>query len=281
MIVLENKHLKIAINELGAELISAVTPDGERIWQGDPAFWAGHAPLLFPICGRLKDNQYCYNHQTYHLDSHGFARNMRFNLIDQTTTNASFQLHSSEATKRNYPFDFILQVDFALAGPSVIVNYTVSNTGDQPMYFSIGAHEGYNCPGGIGNYYIQFDKKVTLDSHEVVGPILGTHTVRVAENTDRLDLLPEHFTVDALVFKNIPCTGLTLRHKNGTKIVTVDYPDFSHLLLWTTPTAPFLCIEPWTGTPDNVASTGFLEQKESITQLAPGHARSWRHTLTF
>ena len=42
----------------GAELISYRDDSGtEYIWNGDPAYWTGHNPLLFPIVGSLKNDE--------------------------------------------------------------------------------------------------------------------------------------------------------------------------------------------------------------------------------
>ena len=71
MIVLENEGFRVEINPFGAELTSfrSKTTGTEYVWGGDPAAWKRHAPVLFPIVGRLKD-------KTYHGQSHA-ARPLR------------------------------------------------------------------------------------------------------------------------------------------------------------------------------------------------------------
>ena len=60
MQVLENERFRVEINEFGAELTRFTSKkDGtEYVWKGDPAAWKRHAPILFPIVGRLKDKTY-------------------------------------------------------------------------------------------------------------------------------------------------------------------------------------------------------------------------------
>ena len=60
MIVLENEGFRVEINPFGAELTSfrSKTTGTEYVWGGDPAAWKRHAPVLFPIVGRLKDKTY-------------------------------------------------------------------------------------------------------------------------------------------------------------------------------------------------------------------------------
>ena len=55
MIEIGTPELRAVINPLGAELTSLRDRDGnELLTNGDPAFWASHAPLLFPIVGELR-----------------------------------------------------------------------------------------------------------------------------------------------------------------------------------------------------------------------------------
>lgn len=60
MLTLKNDYLTVKINPLGAELTSVVDNETqlEYMWQADKAYWGRHAPILFPIVGRLQDNQY-------------------------------------------------------------------------------------------------------------------------------------------------------------------------------------------------------------------------------
>ena len=78
MQVLENKRFKVTVNEMGAELTSFYSKkDGtEYIWQADPAAWKRHAPILFPIVGRLKDKTYTVSGTAYEITQHGFGRDL-------------------------------------------------------------------------------------------------------------------------------------------------------------------------------------------------------------
>ena len=48
--------LTAAIDSMGAQLTSLALNGNEYLWQGDPAVWSGQAPICFPICGGLRDN---------------------------------------------------------------------------------------------------------------------------------------------------------------------------------------------------------------------------------
>lgn len=77
MITLENEKLRLKMNLTGAELTSVFNKKNktEYLWQADPQFWGRHAPVLFPVVGRLKDDTFTYQGQSYSLGQHGFARN--------------------------------------------------------------------------------------------------------------------------------------------------------------------------------------------------------------
>lgn len=61
---LQTAQAKAIISSRGGELLSLQSSDGlEYVWQGDPAYWASHAPHLFPYVGRLTEGQYIMDNQ--------------------------------------------------------------------------------------------------------------------------------------------------------------------------------------------------------------------------
>ena len=105
---IKNEYLTVDINSLGAELWSVKSADGcEYIWQGDPEFWSGRAPIMFPICGRLFEGKYTYLGKEYTMPNHGIARSSEFSLLKQTDNEITLSLVADDKTKESYPFDFI------------------------------------------------------------------------------------------------------------------------------------------------------------------------------
>ena len=52
-----NSQLRAEISTRGAELVRLQDETGQDLlWDADPAYWQEHAPLLFPIVGRVKNN---------------------------------------------------------------------------------------------------------------------------------------------------------------------------------------------------------------------------------
>ena len=66
---LENEKFKIIANNHGAELssISSKEDGTEYLWNGNKKYWGYHAPVLFPIVGKVKDGIYRVDGKEYNL----------------------------------------------------------------------------------------------------------------------------------------------------------------------------------------------------------------------
>ncbi|MEO0331660.1 MAG: aldose 1-epimerase family protein, partial [Bacteroidota bacterium] len=162
--ILENDHLTVTFKAEGAELVSvrSKADNQEYIWQADPAVWARHAPVLFPIVGRLKGDQYQVNEAVYSMGQHGFARDQSFSVVDQSSTEITFGLTASPETQKIYPFNFVLDIRYTLREDELNVAYQVINRDQAVMPFSIGAHPAFYCPAQQEQqweeYHLQFEK---------------------------------------------------------------------------------------------------------------------------
>mgnify|MGYP004513634249 FL=1 len=282
MVELKNEFLTVDISETGAEIHSVKDTDGnEYMWTADPNVWGMHAPLVFPICGGLKDDKYFVHGKEYTLAKHGFARFMTFDVEKASKTEAVFLLTATDETRKQYPFEFELRVIYTLNGKTLSVKYDVTNKSDVDMYYGIGGHEGYLCEDGIENYDVVFEENETLKSQVLHGNLLADEFLPIIENTNVLPLKYDYFAVDALVFKNVKSNSVTLVHRNGTRKIKVDFAGFNCLMLWTKPGAPYICIEPWSSAPDDEASDYDFTKKFCITKLTPNETKTNLHTITF
>lgn len=280
VIEIKNDRLSVGINTLGSELMYIRGQNGrEYLWNGDESVWSSRAPVLFPICGGLKNNTYFYNGNEYHLEKHGFAKVSEFRGTRLSENSAEFVLSSDEETLKVYPFPFCLKIVFMLVENKLKVTNTVENTSEQPMYFSIGAHEGYSCPEGIEAYEVRFDEEQTLDHSILNGNLVENKTVRIAEGIRALPLKEEYFATDALVFRNISFRKAVLARRNGEKVVSLEFDRASNFLLWTKPNAKYICFEPWCGIPDLVGSSYDLTEKAGIIRLDGGKKFTFTHTI--
>lgn len=265
-ITLTNDTLTATINTKGAELISLKKDSKEFIWEGNPKFWGKHSPILFPIVGTLKNNSYNYNDKQYHLSRHGFARDNDFIVSEVTENKVAFSLSSSKETLENYPFDFELRVIYILDNDSLILRYEVLNKGESKMPFSIGGHPALALPNNFENYSLHFENDESITSYSLKEDLLSeeTTTFELAEN--QLPLAYSLFANDALIIKKLASDKIQILENNVPK-VEIQLGKFPNLGLWTKDKAPFLCIEPWYGYSDTVASTDNLFKKEGIIIL--------------
>ena len=280
VIEIKNSKLTVGINTCGSELMYINSSRGtEFLWNGDEKMWSYRASVLFPICGKLKDDTYTYNGKKYILKKHGFARKSEFKGEKLSTTKAEFVLDCNKNTLQVFPFEFRLKIVFELLENKLKVSNIVENLSEREMYFSIGAHEGYNCPEGIEEYYIEFEHPQTLDSYKLNGNLLENNSIRVMENDTVFPLKYEYFAVDALVFKNIKFNKVSLVHKHSRKKITVEFDNANYFLLWTKPRANYICLEPWNGVQDMVGSGYDITEKEGIIQLGAGKDYTSIHTV--
>ena len=273
----------------GAELTSFVTlANGlEYIWPADPAVWGRHAPVLFPIVGRLPDDTYLHDGQAYTLTQHGFARDREFAVISQTESEITFRLTDDAASRKVYPFAFELLITYTLRENTLTVKWAVRNpAADQEMLFSIGAHPAFRCPllpdEAFEDYYFAFDNPTTAPRHLLAGGLLSGDTAPLLQQARELPLSYELFADDALVFKQFDFTKLTLRSRRSPHFVRAEFAGFPYLGLWTKgPGADFVCIEPWQGIASPVCPPAELRDKEGILSLLPGQEFSAAYQLNF
>ena len=271
----------------GAELTSLRAPANglEYIWPADPAVWARHAPVLFPLVGRLPDDAYYYEGHDYKLPQHGFARDREFDVVRHSATELVFQLRHDEASRAVFPFAFELTITYTLYEALLTVRWDVRNPAtDQPLLFSIGAHPAVRCPLLPGevfeDYYFEFDHPVTLERHLLQGGLLTGETAPVLCEAQQLPLTYELFADDALVFKHYDFTRLTLRSRKSTHFVRFQFNGFPYLGLWTKgPGAGFVCVEPWHGIASSSGAPGDLRDKEGILTLEPGQLFSATYSI--
>ncbi len=264
---ISNSYLTAQINHFGAELCSLKNSENkEYIWEGNPAFWGKHSPVLFPIVGTLKNSSYHYKETEYHLSRHGFAREMEFELIEKSDNSATFSLISTIETKKVYPFDFELQICYSLEENKLNIDYIVINKNDSILPFSIGAHPAFALPESFEDYALEFDNAEILTSYELENDLLSDHFSTIEMIDKQVPLNYSLFEKDALIFKKLDSKSITIL-ENQNPLLRVRFDNFPNLGIWTKTNAPFLCIEPWLGYSDTVHSTGNILEKEGIQLL--------------
>ena len=271
---LTNNVIEIQVDTLGAELVNLKKADEsyEYMWQGDPVYWTGHSPVLFPIVGAVNNGEFRYRGKTYPLGNHGFARKSEFELIEETGEKLVYSLKSNDENRKMYPFEFELQLTYSLDGASVKIGYEVFNKGTEVMPFQIGTHPGFNCPMDedtvLDDYYVKFNKKETsprlfFDAANVVDSSIEDEAI----NSDRLDLNHELFYNGALVYENFASDTVILKSDKTSRQVKVVSENLPYFGLWQAKDAPYVCIEPWHGISDWDDFTGEFDEKVMMVKL--------------
>lgn len=279
-ILISNEELTVAVSPLGAEMRRVTDARGaERLWNGDPAYWKGRAPVLFPYAGGLIGDSLVHEGRTYEgCPKHGFARFCEFSLGTVKKDEASFTLTEKN---ENYPFDYAFTVRYALEGKSILVDYTCLNTGSKPLYYSVGCHEAYSAPGGIEHYRLAFPEEESFLCSPVIGSQISHDAFPAAPKGKTLPLKEEQFTIDAMVFLGLKSRKARLENDLNGDWVEVSYEGFPYLLVWKVPKAPYVCIEPWVNPPAFTDGTAVFRDREGIQCLGPGEQRTHRHVITF
>ncbi len=281
MILLQEGDVRIQIAERGAEIVSVKKGAREYIWQADPQFWAKHSPLLFPVCGRLRDFTYTYAGKSYRMGNHGFAQRMTFSAEQISDAEAIFTLRENEETLAEYPFPFRLTQHYRLADGTLYVRTEAENTGGAPMYCNFGSHEAYATDGDFTDWAVYFEKKedLVLIEQNKTGQLTGRR-IPYKDDADMLPLSWKLFENDSLLFDRLRSKYVTLAYR-GEPTVRVGFADYEHLLLWTKPGAQYVAIEPWNGLPDTADADGLLQHKLGILRLDPGEKKAGTHEITF
>ncbi|AEG50005.1 Aldose 1-epimerase [Sphingobium chlorophenolicum L-1] len=278
--------LSASINPLGAELWSLKDGQGrELMTDADPRWWTGHAPLLFPFVGRSRGDVYRFQGREYPMPQHGFARQRNFAAVERSAEAVTFRLEADADTRAAYPFDFRLDMRFAIEGATLRMTGTVGNLGAADMPFSFGYHPAFAWPlpygGAVEAHRVLFEKAEPAPIRKV-GAEPGLIALESAASpVEGNALAPTHamFEGDALIWDRLESSGLFwgVPGRTGLKI---DFPDTPWLGLWQKPGAHYLCVEPWAGMADPVGFTGDVWGKQGIMRLARGEEQQFRMDVT-
>ncbi len=284
---IQNEFFHIEVLAKGAELcsIKSIPTNQEFIWQADPEIWGSHAPNLFPVIGCLKEDGFIHEGKEYPMPKHGFIRNNEdIQLHLKSENELCFVLKSNENTRNVYPFEFEFYIHYILDGNKLQVKHDVVNTGYNDMLFCLGGHPAFACPVNKGekysDYYLEFEQKETAHTWKIVeGGLIGNQGKLILDENDRIELTPNLFANDALIFKNLKSSFVQLKSKNSNFSLKVSLDDFPYLGLWAKPNAPYVCIEPWIGIADCYDSSREFSEKEMIQSLDPQKKISAAYTI--
>lgn len=281
--IISRGQIRAVVDSRGGELISLRYRDREYIWTGDPTYWNGHNPILFPAIGFLDGNLYKIGGKSYPLQKHGFARKSEFTPVTIGSDAVTMELTESESTLAAFPFRFRLAVTHSLTDSGFETRFCVDNGSDETMYFQLGGHTGFCLPFTPGQTFsdhrLIFDRPIRADRYVAPDGVLITERVHnYLKDADTLPLSYPLFERDALMLEMNGCRRVTLCDRLG-RGVRMDFEDFAMLGIWTPKgkKAPFVCLEPWNGMNAVIGENCEFSGKPHVIALKAGG----RYTASF
>lgn len=287
---LKNEELEVTFTTKGGTLCSIKGADGlEYLWQGDAEYWSGQAPILFPICGSIRDDKAVIgNQKTTSMPRHGIVRKREFEFVEQTENSITFTIQSDEEMKQQFPYGFQLFATYTLENKTIQVTYAVKNTGKEAFPFFVGGHPGFNCPLVPGesytDYQLVFEKKETCTVPTPVtetGLIDMEHRTTFLKDSNVVELSHEMFEKDATILDEIESREVTLVPKKSGKSVTLTFKDFPYLILWSSANhGDFVALEPWMGLSTCSDESDVFEEKRGVQVVEAGETKAHTYQIT-
>jgi galactose mutarotase-like enzyme len=279
-VLISSGALSAEIAATGAELVRLRDRAGaDLLWDGDPAVWNGRSPLLFPIVGEVKGNRLTVAGKPYEIGRHGFARTSTFALVGSDAASCTWRLVSSEATRRQYPFEFRLDVTYRIEDATLHMEAEVANTGAVVMPASFGFHPALRWPLPYGKprdaHEIVFERDEPAPIRRPIEGLLSAEQFPTPVRDRRLPLRDRLFEDGALVFDVLASRSVVYG-----EAIRVDFPRMPHLGIWTKPGAGYVCIEPWQGHASPEGFDGELVDKPGVIAIAPGATEGFAMSIT-
>ncbi len=268
-----SEALSVEVSADGAELRSLRTPAaGELLWQAGPE-WRRHAPILFPIVGRLVDDTFRHGAHAARLTQHGFARDRRFRFAHADASSCRLVLEDDAASRAIYPFAFRLSLDYAVTEAALVTTYRLTNPGDVPMFASLGTHPAFRWPIAEGvprnAHRLRFERDETGPVRRLRDGLLEPEPVASPIEGHVLSLSDALFANDAVILER-PASRTVRYEAEGSELaIAVGWEGFTSLGVWSKP-GPFVCIEPWSGLSSPIGFDGDFADKPGVLAIEPG-----------
>ncbi len=269
--------LAFVVKAEGAELCSLRAGGREMLWQAGPE-WKRHAPVLFPIVGRLKNDTLRQGGRDYPMSQHGFARDRRFDWVSRNAHGCRLSLLSDAESAKRFPSPFALEIGYRLDGDTLHVDYLIRNSGEDTLFCSIGAHPAFRWPLADGvdplSHRLVFERPEPEPIRRVEAGLLTEQAHPTPVRHDTLPLDPALFEDDAVILLDPNSHSVRFEAADAPLALLIGWHGMNALGIWSKPGAEFLCIEPWHGFASPEAFDGPFEQKPGLMRIAPGDSAS-------
>lgn len=197
----------------------------------------GGVPILFPICGPLKDEKYEADGKTLSMKQHGFGRLMAWKVVGTGIDGAAsmtMELTPDDATRKSYPWEFIVRYTYSLSGNQLKLTQEYTNHGATPMPIHVGFHPYFRL-GDKNRTQLEipatrYEDTVAWKEHDFSG------TLDYSQDVIDIVFLDMQKN-EASVVDQAENVRITVKHDAA----------FKYVVFWTTKGNNFVCVEPWTG----------------------------------
>ena len=260
--ILENNMFRLEVSLKAAEMHSLIDKrsNKEWLWQGDPAYWAGRNPTLFPIVGSTHDKLLHIEGKMYPIGNHGFLRHAVFDCVEQSEQHITLSYQSTAETLVQYPYAFRFEIEYRLHLKGVDIFYRIFNRSEMLMPYNFGLHPAFlTTNNGVdGTIDIEF----TAKEKDLPQAILVDGDKPLLKFSDVF-----FETTPTLVLNQV--NSPYVRLKDAGESVLISVLGYRWLAFWKKSNARFICIEPWYGHDDFTPFEGEFKDREGTMFLDP------------
>ncbi len=284
MITIQNEKLSMRIALTGAEPQSLFSKESgiEYLWNGDPQFWPRRAPLLFPMTGATKEGKVEAKGKAHMMPTNGFARDLDFSLLAQSSDSASFELQDCEASLQHYPYGFRLRVTYTLLEDGLRSEAEVY--AKEALPFTFGWHPAFSLDiNGKGtpldSYSVSFETEECVDRKTPVDGVFVTDK-KFLDKNKTLHLSRALTDQGPIVLNGLKSKHVRLTSDHGEHGILVERGNLETLVIWTVAPkhAQYLCIEPMYSFGDTKRAFS-LEQMDEVLTLPKGESKQFHSTF--
>ena len=235
----KNGNTAIILPEKGATVISFKADNKEMFYLDAENINSSERPrcgipFLFPVFGRTPEES------VYPMEIHGFGHTSEWTVLTHTQDSLTLELVANDETRKVYPFEFRVELNFRIEDGKLSIHQLYENTGEKDMPFAFGFHPyfGVNPTEAL----VKVNAELEMD-------MLTGKPVPVKNNPVQL-VFSEGAQESGAFF--LQAKNETVIHW-GEKQMHMQFDEnYNRLVLWAVRGMDFLCVEPINSSPNGL-----------------------------
>ena len=295
MVTIANDLIQVTITDSGSQILSIedLASEHEFVWQGMEGqdYQSAQSLLLFPF--NNLDDQLLYTHKgkEYVLSHSTFYTLMTSSLQHQSENSASFCLKSNDQTKKYFPFDFSLQVNYLVYNRGLTLSLEVLNaSASENLYYACGFNLDFLFVHTRERKYPDFDKvyyhfepaghyyELYLTEEGAVDPSQSRY-----KKIEEQRLRHRHFKGSPIIYQLHEGAQHIIESQSDKSKIVFRPQGFDYISLWASypERIPYLNFRTWTDLPNNFDDCSVLNLKKNLIHLGPRQMKSHDLTMEF